>query len=723
MNTCATRTTIAGAALLAAASAAAQDLEWRGEGTLGARFYDLESPFDDDVTGWFDQYRYVRDKDSPLPYFVDLFHLDAGLFRDDDTALLRLERWSPWDWNDRAELGVDWRGLDFELDYWRYRSEELRLFPTGTGATLPSPPAPPGTLFPVFGTLYNPDASFGAVFQNDHRLDRRRTGVAGDLSLRLDGFDLENPFATELDLFSRYETRQGHEQDGFLLDTAREPVTVQTARFRGFRRELDQRVVTVGGGAVLLPWRLFTGDLDVAFESFREDAPVVTLAGLAALDPRIVPANADQAARAFDFVPDTDRWSGSLRLSRRIESLGGATVHGGGFLTHLTQAGRRAPLQDQLDLGDDSLTTWSTHGAFDLPLGERFALGGFAKWLQRQNGVDEDSFAALAPLDGQVDPVLDARSELDAGLEATARPASGALAGLGYRLRWVDRELDFAPSPGAIRPAFNLLGEKSEEHTTYLRGSARLLRSLQVSGETGYAWAPQVGFPRDLENSVYAKARGSTLWRKPLPGTLALYARFLHGSNDEIELDVADPAFSEDKDFERTTWSWGATASAVPLESLTVFASFHHARDEQEFAQIRSNLPRYLGPTGLEFFLDSRPEYTSDVQTVVLGGTQALGPHVDFSLASILTFVSTHFDGSGTTPDVLEDVNEIASRIYSLEGRLGWKVRRGLSLGLGYRLDAYRDDEQHEPLSYDTDVHTVTVDVTLDLAALKELTR
>jgi hypothetical protein len=723
MSTCGTRAVIAGVVLLAAAPAAAQDLEWRGEGTLGARFYDLEHPFDDDVTGWFDQYRYVRDKDSPLPYFVDLMHLDAGLFRDDDTPLLRLERWSPWDWNDRAELGVDWRGLELDLDHWRYRSEELRFFPTGTGATLPSPPAPPGTLFPVFGTSYVPDAPFAAIFENDQRLDERRTGVRGKLALRLPDFDLENPFAAGLDLFSRFEHRTGREQDSFVLDSAREPVTQQTARFRGFRRELDQRVTTLGGGAVLLPWKLFTGDLEVAFESFREDAPVVTLGRLAELDPRIVPADADQAARAFGFVPDTDRWSGSLQLSRRFAALGGATLHGGGFVTHLAQAGRRAPLQDRLDLARTSLTTWSTHGAFDLPVGETWAIGGFAKWLRRANGVDEDSFAAFAPPGGQVDPVLDDRSELNAGLEATARPAPGALAGLGYRLRWVDRELDFAPSPGTIRPAVNLLGEESEEHTAYLRGSARLLRRAQLSGEVGRGWAPQVGFPRDLERSVYARARGSYLWRKPLPTTLAVYARFLDGENDEIELEAADPAFDEDKDFERTEWSWGSTVSTVPAESLTLFASFHHARDEQDFAYVRSNLPRYLGPAGLEFFLDSKPEYTSEVRTLVVGGTQALGPRVDLSLASILTFVSARFDGSGVTPGVLEEVDELESRILSLEGRLGWRLRQGVSLGLGYRFDAYRDDEEHEPLSYDTDVHTVSVDVTLDLARVGEWMR
>lgn len=723
MSTCGTSAKLACAALLAAAPAPAQELEWRGDATLGANFYDLESPFDDDVTGFFDQYRYVSDKDSPLPYFVDVFHLDAGLARDDDTYLVRLERWSPWDWNDRAELDVGWRGLGLDVDYWRYRSEELRFFPTGTGATLPSPPTPPGTPFPVFGTVYNPDVPFAEIFQNDERLDERRTGVAGALSFRLPDFELENPIATELDLFSRFEHRQGDEQDSFLLDAAREPVTTQTARFRGFRREIDQYVTTVGAGAVLLPWQVFTGDVELAFESFREDAPVVTLGSLAALDPRIVPTTPEQAARAFNFVPDTDRWSGSLRGSRRFESLGGATLHGGGFLTHLAQADRLAPLQDLLDLGRDSVTTWSTHGAFDLPLGERVALGGFAKWLQRENGVDEDSFAALSPPDGQVDPVLEARSELDAGLEATARPLPGSLAGLGYRLRWVDRELDYAPSPGAIRPSVSLLGKHSEEHTTYLRGSARLLRSLQLAGEAGYAWAPQLAFPRDLAHSVYARARGSYLWRKPLPTTLAIYARFLDGENDDFELEADDPAFSEDKDFERTEWSWGATLSTVPAESLTLFASFHQARDEQKFAYVRSNVPRYLGPTGLEFFLDSRPEYTSQASTLVLGGTQALGPRVDLSLASILTWVSARFDGSGVTPGVLEEVDEIAGRIVSLEGRIGWRVRRGVSLGLGYRFDAYRDDEEQEPLSYDTHVNTVTVDVTVDLDAVRELVR
>jgi hypothetical protein len=575
----------------------------------------------------------------------------------------------------------------------------------------------------VFGAVYNPDVPFAAIFQNDQRLDERRTGVAGSLSLRLPDFDLENPLATGLDLFSRFEHRQGREQMSFLLDSAREPTTSPTARFRGSRRELDQYVTTVGAGAVLLPWQLFTGDVELAFESFREDAPVVTLGSLAAADPRIVPITPDQAARAFDFVPDTDRWTGSLQLSRRFESLGGATLHGGGFLTHLAQAGRRAPLQDRLDLGRDSVTTWSTHGAFDLPLGESFALDGFAKWLQRENGVDEDSFAALAPPDGQVDPVLDARSELDAGLEATARPAAGSLAGVGYRLRWVERELDFAPSPGAIRPAYNLQGEHSEEHTTYLRGSARLLRSLQLAGEAGWSWAPQVGFPRDLERSVYARARGSYLWRKPLPTTLAVHARFLDGENRDFELEAVDPAFSEDKELERTEWSWGTTLSTVPAESLTLFASFQQARDEQKFAHVRSNVPRYLGPTGLEFFLDSRPEYTSQVSTLVLGGSQALGPRVELSLATILSWVSARFDGSGVTPGVLEEVDEIASRIFSVEGRAGWRVRRGVSLGLGYRFDAYRDDEQHEPLSYDTDVHTLTVDVTVDLDALRQLVR
>ena len=44
---------------------------FRGSATLGADFYVIESPFDNDnITGFFDQYRYIDDKSAEVPFFL-----------------------------------------------------------------------------------------------------------------------------------------------------------------------------------------------------------------------------------------------------------------------------------------------------------------------------------------------------------------------------------------------------------------------------------------------------------------------------------------------------------------------------------------------------------------------------------------------------------------------------------------------------------------------------
>ena len=82
------------AALAAAPTLADEDddeggLEARGEATLGRHLYIIDSPYDNDSLGGFwDQYQHTNNKDSELPFlpfFIDVFHLDVGLARDDDT--------------------------------------------------------------------------------------------------------------------------------------------------------------------------------------------------------------------------------------------------------------------------------------------------------------------------------------------------------------------------------------------------------------------------------------------------------------------------------------------------------------------------------------------------------------------------------------------------------------------------------------------------------------
>ncbi len=444
MSTCATRAVGRGVLLLLALAGlcpeamagGGDELALSARARLGVHVYDFEDPFDDDLSSFFDTERYVRSKADDDPYYVDLFELDAGLARRDGTPLLLIERRSPNQLNDRARFELDWEGLGIDLGYWRLRTDELRVYPTGT--LQECPPADPNQPCPfAFGTVFNPDTSSDNPLGFGDQLWTRRTGLAGKLRVRPDGFALDVPRLTEVELYSRWEKRRGERQDRFLLDLIREPTTDQRARFRAYRREQDQEVTTLGAGAVITPWNLFTSALDLNFERCREEAPVVTLGGLAALDPRIVPGSDERAARAFQFVPDTDRVTGSARVSRRI---GDATFHGGGFITHLRQV-KKSPLQDHLRVDDNRLTTFSAHAAFDMPLSHGIRLSAFGKYLKRHRSPGTDAFRldpSVTP-SVQVDPFLRERRELRTGVALLARPRAGALVGIGYRGRRVTR--------------------------------------------------------------------------------------------------------------------------------------------------------------------------------------------------------------------------------------------------------------------------------------------
>ncbi len=132
MSTCATdrsssalRTAVGLLAVIWCGVAPAEELEPRGEVTLETRFYALPDDFsDDDLSSFFDQYHGFWVKERRPPYFLSLAHVDLGLARDDDTYLVRFERWSPHWLNERGELEIHYGGLDLDLDYRRYRSDD-----------------------------------------------------------------------------------------------------------------------------------------------------------------------------------------------------------------------------------------------------------------------------------------------------------------------------------------------------------------------------------------------------------------------------------------------------------------------------------------------------------------------------------------------------------------------------------------------------------------------
>ncbi len=782
MSTCATdRRRRAASVLLALAllapPAAGDSLEPIGEIAVGARLFDYESPFrGDDLTGYFDRYHPVSTRNAEIPYHVDLTHVDLGLARADGTWLLRAERWSELWLDDRALVELDGRGIDVDLAWHRFRTDELRVFPRGTRQTLPVP-AP---VFPTFASFYNPDGSPflpdgsrfvpdppppfalatvsepppitapGDPLGRDRRFFRRRTGVDGVLRFRPEGMGLEIPGLDELRAFGGFERRVGARQERFLLDALQEPALRQTSRWRGFRRKLEHEVGRLGGGLTASPFDLFTADFEGSYERFRVHEAQLTHGELVASDTTLSPAiTAAQAARSYNFIPETRRVTGRLLLSRHF---GEGVVHGGAFATRLSQAGTRSPLQRFFDLDDSRVTTWSLYGAFEVPLPAGFGVSGAWKYTKRRSEIDEEAFDRVSTVGTQVGIYLRQRAESRGDFEVSWRPGAGALLAAGYREERIDRTLRFnplalqpvtlaflaaLPTPVLpIRPDVAFHRDETTLHRVFARGRARILRRLQLSARVAYDSVPEVALPRELTSVFHAEGRASLGLHPWLPANLQAWGRFRSGENDEIELfgrrlqppspfgPPVDPAagLRQEKRFDRTQWSFGGVVTAAPSEHLVVTGTFSDQFDRQKWSFVRSQVPRYQPVANLLFFLDSVPTYESRVRTGIATVRMEPLEGVEVALSGAMTWTRIDFPGDGPdgpTSAVLEEVNGLRTRITSLEARIGLPLRRWLRLDLGYRFDDYHDARRAlDPLSLEAHVNTVEVGLRVDLDGL-----
>ena len=224
---------------LAEEEEAEETLRFVAKATLGSHLYRVTSPFDtSNVSDFFNQWRYIRNQGGQPPYFVDLFHAELGVQRGDETWLTRVERWSFNALNERGLFEINWKGLEVDGDWRRYRGDYLRLFPEGTGGDALG-----------FAANFVPDVAPGELFDSNHRFWIRRQSVGGEISLRPDeqGFDI--PVVREIDFFGRYETRDGYLQESVCLPSCA-PGLGALGGFQGHRRKVDETITTVGGGLV-----------------------------------------------------------------------------------------------------------------------------------------------------------------------------------------------------------------------------------------------------------------------------------------------------------------------------------------------------------------------------------------------------------------------------------------------------------------------------------------
>ncbi len=723
---------VLGIFLIPSSLARAEDGKHRfiANGTLGAELYVIDPPYDtSNVTGFFEQYRYIRNQGATLPYFVDLFHLNAGVVRSDDTYLIRLERWSRNALNENGSLEVDWRGLDVDLEYRRYRSDSLRFFPKGTEYDWTGPPAQNS-----YGTQYHPDTPYDDVFSNNRRIFLKRQSVLGEVALRPERFGHALPVMEQLRVRGGYETRKGYRQDSFLLAVPQEnPSENRTESFRGNRRKVNQSVSSAGTTFVISPFGLLNGTLSFDFEQFEEKAPTVQLMDLQVPLNGFSPPPSPGEDRGFFFIPDTRRFMGRFQLSRRTE-VGGWNV--GVFASRLEQFGRRSPLQEFYQLcqgrGTDcgnAITTVSAHVDSDIALPGSLELRAWLKYMYRdsdqarQNFLS-DAFQVLG--DGfQESPYIQERNEVKGGLELALQPMRGLNVAVGSRFDWVNRTLNFPPVdpfPLGVQPAVSLIKPQSLEYDFYMKVRLRLLRSLQLSGELSQMWAPEVAYPNDLSQAIRFRLRSSYSFGSnlPLPLTLTASGFVRDGKNTEFPLPNSLPGESRSSEFEQTVWGYDFTLTALPLSNWVTFLTFSENEDQQSFGYVRSDYPRYInGIVPVSFYIDSIPHYTSNVKSLSIGARFAQTYAWEAEVSASLTWVSVgavgESDVGSNVGQLINQANEIENRILTLNSEFSYPVSHRARLGAGYRFQQFVDSVQLDPIDLNETVHTVTFQFSFDL--------
>jgi hypothetical protein len=750
-------------------------LDWSGTFLLHLR--DFESPADDDdVTGFFDLHEFTRNKDEQPSVGFGLGEFDLDLFAEEETPLLQLRLDSPTSnlnfsgqtfrideffLNQRAELFARPRGLELDLDYRRMLNDEMRVYPNPTDQT--------GALGfgEAIATRFNDDTSA------DDRFFVRRGRIGGELRVRpWELFEWQRTaltgFLSEAAIRGGYEERKGKRQLRYLLGFSDgvDPVAPGNALWRGITGEVDQRVDDAGAGLVFSPGGLFTLAVDFDHQRFRNQAPTIFQTRIRGFDPGNIGAGFgfdqipntldDQGLRTVGFIPETDRSTGSVRMSARLGER--AVIHGGLQLSSLDQEGDLSPFQEIAGLRDNKVVFYSGNLAADFELMEALSLNAFYKFDRRSNRLPRDTDYFNGVNGTQIDPFLEDVRRDHAGVELVYRFLPMNLVAAGWRGLWVDRDLAFASPfdprcltatsctlPGLVGPNLAILADNAVVHeetrmyTFYLRTALRPIAGLQLSGEGGYRNAPETGYSRELDDLRYAQIRSSYVLPLKTPVTLSFFGRAQRGENHDFTLQTVRSVFRNgeverefspprDRDFERDGFSWGLTLTGSPHRALTLFASGFQHRDDQDIDLFRSTELRYQEPfalfntfVDLDFFKDTALRYRSDHTTLILGGTVELGKRTETSVAYTFTRTNAALRSDGLTANTLDGWSRIRGDIHRVQFEIGHWLRDGLRVSFGYNFDQYRDRAgtptgvgSAAPFDPSTSVHTFVFGVTLN---------
>jgi hypothetical protein len=697
-------------ALAVGPARAEEELRAEWSGTFEVRSQFVDSPEDDDdVTGFFDQYEFVPNKGDSPQIELGVSELDFDLFGAEETPRVQFRLRSPTSnvgvsgddagspfLNQRGLLLLRPDGLAIDLDYRRFRTEDLRLFPN---------PLSPFSI----GSQFNDATSSKDVF------DQRRTFFDGEVrfrSERLGGGEggALGSLSPEIALRGGYGERHGGRQTRFLLDLGEAPFA---DLWRAIESDVDQSVADMGGGLLVAPGGLFTLVLDFDHQRFRNDASTVTMTDLG---PPAFPG-----PNTVQFIPDTNRYTGTARVQGRLGER--AVFHAGFQATQLEQVDDRTP--NQVGAAPDGLRNneirfYSANFGSDVQLSESFSLNTFFKYDFRDNQIERDTSLFNPGGGSQVAEFLKDVRWFRSGAELAYRPYASAHFALGYRNEWIDRNTKYSAAP-SIRPDNALLHDETRIHSVYVSSRLRPARRLNLSGEIGYRRVPKTGYITDLDQVGYGNVRASYSLPFERPVTLSLFGRGEFGRNHHFEQNseaagVADP----DRDFKREQWSYGLTITGSPTDDITLFSSFFQHLDAQDYDLVRSSSTRYSAPP-VNFIRDSPLDYRSDLINALFGSHFQLTRSSDLAVSYSFTRSNTRFRDNNTTAATLRPPSRIRSEIHSADVEVGHWVQPGLRVGAGYRLQRYDDQAPLPPnggsvvapFDLSTWRHTVSLAVTV----------
>ena len=654
---------------------------WIGSTTLSLDAYVPGSSLgdDDNATGFFDQYSYLDDKDDGTPIFLDLSETDLRFIGEDNAYRFRVQRRSPNSVNDQTSIYFDLPDVvRADSRFWNYRRENLREFPQDSGAPLSS----------AFASQFNDDTSPRRRFFN------RRTG--GDIQFTfkapLFSSSEEPGIIRSLTLGNRYEQRKERRQFRFVLGGSDRTsgAMFDFTRQRAIEQDIDHKILNPHGKLVFALAGT-TGVLSFDYDRFTNRQRQITnstIDSLAVASGQVgaIAVDGNTGLRTVNYLPDSDRYRGSLRLARRFGSRAGLRFDGQwSMLTQESFSG----LEELVGFGTNRVRFFGGGLSGDLRLSKSLVLTGFAKLRVRDNDSKPEILVS-EPTDERIDR----RSEIATGLELTQRIGTGAVS-LGWERKAVDRNLLFPlESEEQILAPNQLLRTDTELNTLYAKGRSRIGRRVNLDWRAHLTLGSDTALQTEPEKEygIRVGARWSSATR---PLVLSAFGNLRRWQNKDFNF-FGETAGERDNDIQNQMLLVGANAFYTPSEMLSLYMTSTLQRQQAQTDFSRSTNRRFLEPTDtiVDFFLDDVLSYHGTVATVALGGSSTLTENL--VLTGSYTFTRSNVDTTGTQ-NLVDRFTEVQSNIHRLNLGLRFQWSERVRLAARYEYDDYANQRPNRP--------------------------